>query len=60
MKSIFMNPIITSKKMSENLNVSITQANRYLRSLEEAKILYKNDRKRGISYYFGELLNLII
>lgn len=59
-KSIFMNPIITSKKMSENLNVSITQANRYLRSLEEAKILYKNDRKRGISYYFGELLNLII
>lgn len=57
--SIFTNPIITSKKMSENLNVSITQSNRYLKSLEEAKILYKNDRKRSISYYFGELLNLI-
>ncbi|HCS25798.1 MAG TPA: hypothetical protein DIU44_07780 [Acholeplasmatales bacterium] len=56
---IFENPIITSKKMAESLNLSITQANRYLRALEEEKILYTNERKRNISYYFTELLSLI-
>ncbi len=56
---IFENPIITSKKMAASLDLSITQANRYLRVLEEEKILYANDRKRNISYFFGELLSLI-
>jgi len=58
-KSIFINPIISSKKMADNLKVSISQANRYLRCLEEAKILYKDDKKRNIIYYFGELLDMI-
>ena len=57
--TIFKDPIISSKMMAESLSISLTQANRYLKCLEENKILYRNDKKRNVTYYFAELLSLI-
>lgn len=60
LKSLFKYPIITSKKLSETINVSIVQANRILKDLEDIKILYTDGKRRNTSYYFGELLSYIV
>lgn len=60
LKSLFRYPIITSKKLSETISVTIVQANRILKDLENLKILYNDGKKRNTSYYFGELLSYIV
>lgn len=56
---IFTSPIITSTKLAEKINVSNSQARKYLISLEKLQILFGDDRLRGRKYYFLELLELL-
>ena len=58
--ALFKYPHLTIKKLAEILNVSTTQANRYLSILENAKILIKDEKIRNVSYYFYELIDMII
>ena len=57
--SIFTRPITSSRVMAKDLGVSVSQAKRYLVSLGKAKILFSNDKKRNVTYYFGELLQIV-
>ena len=57
--SLFKYPQLTATKLAEELNISKTQAIRYLRSLEELGVLYTDDRQRNTSFYFGEYLRLL-
>ena len=50
---------MTQKQLAEILNVSSTQANRYLTILENEKILIKNEKIRNVSYFFYELIDMI-
>lgn len=56
---IFTQPILNSKYLEKKINVSPSQARKYLASLEKANILHGDDRMRGRKYYFLELLELI-
>lgn len=56
---IFTQPIVTSSYLAKNLNISLSQARKYLIALEKEQILLGNDRLRGRKYYFFELLNLL-
>ncbi len=60
LKAIFEYPIITSAKLAEKIKISTSQASRYLQKLEEVKVVYTDGKKRNTTYYFGELLTLII
>lgn len=55
---IFSQPIISSSYLAKTLNISLSQARKYLVSLENARILEGDDRARGRKYFFSELLNL--
>lgn len=56
---IFNQPIITSTYLAKNINISLSQARKYLAVLENEQILFGDDRTRGRKYYFFELLNLL-
>ena len=56
---IFTQPIINSSYLAEKINVSLSQARKYLVALEKAHILSGDDRVRGRKYYFLELLELL-
>lgn len=56
---IFTQPIITSTYLAKNINISLSQARKYLAVLEDEQILFGDDRSRGRKYYFFELLNLL-
>lgn len=56
---IFTQPIITSTYLAKNINISLSQAGKYLAVLEDEQILFGDDRSRGRKYYFFELLNLL-
>lgn len=56
---IFIQPIINSEYLAENINISLSQARRYLVALEKENILTGDDRVRGRKYYFSELLDLL-
>lgn len=56
---IFIQPIINSEYLAENINISPSQARRYLVALEKENILTGDDRVRGRKYYFSELLDLL-
>lgn len=58
--ALFRHPQLTIKGLAEILNVSSTQANRYLTILENEKILIKNEKIRNVSYFFYELIDMII
>lgn len=58
-EALFTQPIITSAYLAEHLQTSIVQAKRYLKILEENKILVSNDKQRYTAYYFMELLELV-
>ena len=55
---LFLNPVTTGKKLSNDLNISQGQAIKYLNTLEEKNVLYGDDRKRGRSFYFAKLIEL--
>ena len=56
---IFSQPIISSTYLANTINVSLSQARKYLATLEKAQILEGDDRSRGRKYYFSELLELL-
>lgn len=56
MEILFKQPILTSKALSEHLNVTVGQAKRYLEVLEKKQVLFGSDRRRNKLYYFLELL----
>lgn len=56
METLFKQPILTSKTLSERLSVSVGQAKRYLEVLEKKHVLFGSDRRRNKLYCFLELL----
>jgi len=56
METLFRQPILTSKVLSDRLGVTMGQAKRYLETLEQKQILCSSDKKRNKIYYFMELL----
>lgn len=59
-KTLFHYPQINVKTLSLEVGISAQQANRYLKALVNEKILFPNDKKRNTSYFFVELIDLII
>ena len=55
---IFTHPALNAEKLSDALGVSRGQAVRYLNILEAEHILLGNDKKRGRTFYFHELIDL--
>lgn len=55
---IFTHPVLNASLLEDELSVSRGQVVRYLNALDEKKILYCDDRKRGKTYFFAELLDL--
>lgn len=60
LKVLFDCPLLTAKVLSEKIGVSMQQAKRYLKMLENEKVLIADDKQRNTSYYFIELINLIL
>lgn len=56
METLFKQPILTSKTLSERLSVSVGQAKRYMEVLEKKHVLFGSDRRRNKLYCFLELL----
>lgn len=56
---IFSQPIISSTYLAKTINISLSQARKYLATLENAGILSGDDKTRGRKYYFLELLELV-
>lgn len=55
---LFMQPVLTATYLMEELNISRSQAIKYLNILETNHVLYGDDRKRGRTFIFLELLEL--
>lgn len=58
LECLFTHPVLTGTFLADHLGISNAQARRYLESLESSRILRGNDRKRGRTYYFMDLLDL--
>ena len=56
---LFKQPILTSQYLSNELNVSVGQAKRYLKILSENQILIPDDKMRNTTYAFADLLELV-
>lgn len=55
---LFTHPVLNATILEEQLSVSHGQAIRYLNALEDHRIVISDDRKRGKSFYFMELIDL--
>jgi len=55
---LFTHPVINAETLMDKLTVSRGQAVRYLNTLEGKRILFSDDRKRGKTFYFVELIDL--
>lgn len=55
---IFTHPVLNANILEDQLAVSHGQAVRYLNVLESKHILLSDDRKRGKTFFFAELLDL--
>ncbi len=55
---LFTHPVLNANLLEDELAVSHGQAVRYLNVLEQKKILMGDDRKRGKTFYFAQLLDL--
>ena len=55
---LFTHPILNANVLEDELAVSHGQAVRYLNVLEERRVLLSDDRKRGKTFYFSELIDL--
>lgn len=60
LKVLFDYPLLTAKVLSKEIDISMQQAKRYLKLLENEKILIADDKQRNTTYYFIELINLIL
>lgn len=56
---LFTQPILTATYLMNELNISRGQTVKYLNVLEESLVLYGDDRKRGRTFVFSELIRLI-
>lgn len=59
MEFIFTHPVMNAAKLADSLSVSHGQAVRYLNMLENAHIVLGDDKKRGRTFFFGELIDLV-
>lgn len=55
---LFTHPVLNANVLEDQLAVSHGQAVRYLNVLEEKRVLLGDDRKRGKTFFFAELLDL--
>lgn len=55
---LFTRPVLNADILEDQLAVSHGQAVRYLNVLEEKHVLIGDDRKRGKTFFFAELLDL--
>ena len=55
---LFTHPVLNANMLEDELAVSRGQAVRYLNALEEKRVLLCDDRKRGKTYFFAELIDL--
>ena len=55
---LFTHPVLNANMLEDELTVSHGQAVRYLNVLEEKRILLGDDRKRGKTFFFAELIDL--
>ena len=55
---LFTHPVINATILEDQLSVSHGQAVRYLNVLENKRVLLSDDRKRGKTFYFQELIDL--
>ena len=55
---IFTHPVLNANMLEDIISVSHGQAIRYLNVLEEKRVIVSNDRKRGKTFFFFELLDL--
>lgn len=56
---LFKKPIFTVKVMSELTGISDATCRRYLKCLEDNKIIYSDDQIRNKKYYYYNLLDLL-
>ena len=55
---LFTHPLLNAYVLEDQLSVSHGQAVRYLNVLEEKHVLIGDDRKRGKTFFFAELIDL--
>ena len=55
---LFTHPVLNANALENVLSVSHGQAVRYLNVLEEKRVLLGDDRKRGKTFFFAELIDL--
>lgn len=55
---LFTHPVLNARILEDQIAVSHGQAIRYLNVLEAKQILISDDRKRGKTFFFAELLDL--
>jgi len=55
---LFTHPVLNANALEDELAVSHGQAVRYLNVLEEKRVLLGDDRKRGKTFFFAELIDL--
>ena len=58
LECLFTHPVLNGGFLADQLGISNAQARRYLDALEGSGILQGDDRKRGRTYYFVDLLDL--
>ena len=56
---LFTHPVLNANALEDQLAVSHGQAVRYLNVLEEKRVLLGDDRKRGKTFFFAELIDLV-
>lgn len=55
---IFTHPVLNANMLEDRLAVSHGQAVRYLNALEKKHVLLGDDRKRGKTFFFAELIDI--
>ena len=58
LECLFTHAVLTAPFFEDYLSISNAQARRYLEALESCGVLRGNDRKRGRTFYFVDLLDL--
>ena len=55
---LFTHPLLNATILEDQISVSHGQAVRYLNVLEEKRVIISDDRKRGKTFFFAELIDL--
>ncbi len=56
---MFERPIFTKKTILNKLDIPTSTLTNYLNKLEEAEVIYSNDKYRNKKYYFYDLITLL-